>query len=100
MHILLIVGRVRIAVTNRISANGGARYTLPNNKVLDGAVNSNYAGITSYTDAPRNGEATIVVGNNGGNYIDIIASETFANVTTGKTLLLYVPPMAIKIKDT
>lgn len=95
---LLIAGRVRISVTERTGSNGGIRYTIPSGKKIDGTVGSIYVGPSSYTDAPRNGDGTIISGADDSTYFDILTSESYANILPGKTLVLYVPPTIIKVK--
>lgn len=94
---MLVMGRARIAISSRTGANPGVRYAIPDNKKIDGSFVCNLSP-SSYSDSPRNGEATIIEGIDGEGYLQVKGTESYNNVVTNKTLVMYVPPTVIKIK--
>ena len=94
---MIITGRLELNITTRTGSNPGASITIPGSRLVDGSADIHIS-TSSYVDGPRYGESTLLKMNDGASIIMLGASETHINVSDGKTLILYVPMIFIKLK--
>jgi len=95
---LYLCGRISVNVLTRTGANGGVLIPLKSGKKFS-EYGDIFCGISAYSDSPRNGESTILHFESNSTSLRIIASETFANIQPNKRLILYVPPIVLKLSD-
>ena len=97
-NLLILSGRIVLDITSRTGSNGGVTIALKSGKKIKNNID-NYVGVTTYKTEARYGEATILYAGADSTSFRIIASETYANLQSGKTLILYVPPLSIELAD-
>ena len=98
-NLLTLSGRIVLDITSRTGANGGVIIALKSGKKIKNDID-NYVGVSTYKTEARYGEATILHANENETSFKICASESYANLQSGKTLVLYVSPLSIELADT
>lgn len=98
-NLLTLCGRIVLDITSRTGANGGVIIALKSGKKIKNDIDT-FVGVSTYLTEERYGEATILQANANSRSFRICASESYANVQSGKTLVLYVPPLSIELADT
>ena len=98
-NLLTISGRIVLDITSRTGSNGGVTIALKSGKKIKNAID-NYVGVSTYKTEARYGEATILYAEANATSFRLSASESYANLQNGKTLVLYVSPLSIELADT
>lgn len=98
-NLLTISGRIVLDISSRTGSNGGVTIALKSGKKIKNSLD-NYVGVSTYKTEPRNGEATILYADANATSFRLSASESYANLQSGKTLVLYVSPLSIELADT
>lgn len=97
-NLLCLYGRVIITNLQRSGAGPGVYVTIPNSRTI--TTNESFNNITGgyADDSTRHNEATMLGFDKGTKTtIKLITSETYANISNGKRLSLYLPPTYIKL---
>lgn len=97
-NLLTISGRIVLDISSRTGSNGGVTIALKSGKKIKNAVD-NYVGVSTYKTEARYGEATILYADADATSFRLSASESYANLQNGKTLVLYVSPLSIELAD-